>query len=478
MLFPVIHILTVSFGLIIGEDNATSIYNVAIWMPTIISVILALFVFLMINKISGKSKPALLGTIILVSLPFISRWLMQFTRTTMAIAFLTVLGYLLIKTDQDKITPSLNILIITLIFTIILAHPVVSFFGVLSLIFIFIYEIVRTSLGSKLDKIVEGTPTAKKFDMLVWLSIIILVTYWMYNAYMLNPFIKTAQSFYSSFQTFFKDSIISEILYNRAEGSYSVASTEYKIFGLLRVVLFITASLIGLLLLSFDKKFKSIVIPLSVFAFIFWAVNYGMSLSSTTFYRTAVYSSLWLIIPAGYFIHKINEKQLNKFRKTLIFALLITFIIIPAPFFTGEVVLPSDWLYSPHPIKQIDYEHGEAQRFLEHYHTDVPLWINKYTDKTSLIWSDGTYSYAAILGYGERKATYSNVVLTKDGISVNRLKTLNVNYVEINDLMRRALIIPYGIPPFYPYYTYNELEINSHSYKIYDSGDANVYKIS
>ncbi|MCZ7403902.1 MAG: hypothetical protein O8C67_03095, partial [Candidatus Methanoperedens sp.] len=57
-LFPVIHILTVSFCLIIGEDNATSIYNVAIWMPTIISVILALFVFLMINKISGKSKPA------------------------------------------------------------------------------------------------------------------------------------------------------------------------------------------------------------------------------------------------------------------------------------------------------------------------------------------------------------------------------------------------------------------------------------
>lgn len=128
-LFPVIHILTVSLGLIIGENNATSIYNVAIWMPTIISIILALFTFLIINKITGKSKPALLGAIILVSLPFISRWLMQFTRTTAALAFLIILGYLLIKTDRDKITSSLNILIIILILTVILAHPVVSFFA-------------------------------------------------------------------------------------------------------------------------------------------------------------------------------------------------------------------------------------------------------------------------------------------------------------------------------------------------------------
>lgn len=245
--------------------------------------------------------------------------------------------------------------------------------------------------------------------------------------------------------------------------------------------MFISISLIGTLFLSFDKKFKSIIIPLSIFAAAYMGINFTMVGAATTYYRTAVYSSLWFIIVTGYFIYKINKNlssKLRKFRKTLISVLLIAILIIPAPFFTGEVILPSDWLYSPHPSKCIDYEYGECQRFTEHYHRDTPIWLNKYTNDDSLTWSDGTHTCPFIRGYGNRDATYTGTGVSKSGmtgIDMNRLKSINVDYVVVNDLMRKVLMVPYG--GFYPHYDYDQLDTSFNSSIIYDSGDANVYKI-
>lgn len=476
-LFPILHIFTVTLGYVIGEDSVINLYNVAVWIPTLATIVSMLFIYLTIKKITEDDESAFLASIIWISLPFVSRWMIQFTRTTIAIPFLIILGYLLVKTYQDKTTLPLSLLMIVAILTIVLAHPVVSLFGVLSLIFICIYEIIRMSVGSMVGKTIDSAPySAKRIDTFVLLSLTTLIAYWTYNAYMLNPLVNTMNQFVQSFQTFFTNSILGEIITGSTESSLALASTELKIFGLGRTILFIFISLIGTLFLLSDKKFKSIVIPLSVFAAVYMVINYGMSLSATTYYRAAVYSSLWFAIALGYFIYKINNK--SKFWKMIVYIPLVAILILPAPFFTGEVVLPSDWLYSPQPSKCIDYERGECQRFTEHYHRDVAIWINIYTEDNSLIWSDGTHSYAFIVGYGNRSASYTGSGVSKPemgGIDIDKLKSLNIDYVVVNDLMRKVLIVPYA--GFYPHYDYGQLDTSFNSNRIYDSGDANMYKV-
>lgn len=162
--------------------------------------------------------------------------MIQFTRATVAIPFLIILGYLLVKSYQDKTTSSLSLLMIIAILTVILAHPVVSSFGVLSLIFIFIYEMVRMSSGSKVGKTIDSTSSAKRIDTFVVLSLTFLIAYWIYNAYMLDPLVHTLDQFADSFQKFFTNSIVAGIITGSAEGSYALASTELKIFGLTSVV--------------------------------------------------------------------------------------------------------------------------------------------------------------------------------------------------------------------------------------------------
>lgn len=476
-MFPILHIFTVTLGYVIGEDSVINLYNVAVWIPTLATIVSILFIYLTIKKITEDDKSAFLASIIWISLPFVSRWMIQFTRTTIAIPFLIILGYLLVKTYQDKTTLPLSLLMIVAILTVILAHPVVAFFGVLSLIFICIYEIIRTSVGSMVGKIIDSAKyNTKRIDTFVLVSLTTLIAYWTYNAYMLNPLVNTMSQFIQSFQTFFLNSILGEIITGSAKNSLALAGAELKIFGLGRTVLFIFISLIGTLFLSSDKKFKSIVIPLSIFAAVYMVLNYGMSLSATTYYRAAVYSSLWFIIAVGYFIYKINNK--NKFWKTVVYIPLIAILILPAPFFTGEVVLPSDWLYNPQPSKCIDYERGECQRFTEHYHRDVAIWINRCTKDNSLIWSDGTHSYAFIVGYGNRSASYTGSGVSKPvmrGIDIDKLKSLNIDYVVVNDLMRKVLIVPYG--GCYSHYDYGQLDTSFNSNIVYDSGDANIYKI-
>lgn len=490
--FPVIHILTVSIGTVIGMANIEDIYYIAIYIPTIAAILSTLFIYLSVNKITGNNKYALFASIIWISLPFVSRWMIQYTRTTIAIPFLIILIYLLVKTDETKMIQisSNTIIMILLISTVIIAHPVVSLFGTLSLLCIFIYEVVRISIGKMnnnrlINKFVDNTPSNKQINTLLLIPIVFLLAYWMYNARMMYPLLDTL----GSMKTFFTESTIRAIVTGETQNSVAIAPTEFKILGISRALLFFFISAVGVLFIAIDRRLKSIVVPLCIFAGTYILLNLAILPASTTCYRAAVYASIMFILATGYFINKIllnktrqgvlssvSRKRKNRKKLVVVIVLVaILVLVLPAPFFTGEVVLPSDWLYSPYPSNCIEYEKGEAQRFVEHYHIDVPIWINNYTDNSSLIGLDGANEIGFMLGYGDRRGVYHGDIFPQNGTDLDKLELSGINYMVVDDLMRKVILIPYGA--IYYDYNFKALDTSSKSYRIYDSGDANIYKI-
>lgn len=471
--FPLLYLLIALIGTIIGY-NALNICDLVIWIPSLFTIITTIFIYIAIKKYLSNTITAFLGSLLWISLPFVSRWGIQFTRTGMALLFLSISCYLIIKAYQEIRSVSLTILMLVVTIAMISSHPVVSLFFVLSLICAFIYDNVRVSFRLNL---VDYSPPLSNLNKYFYISIIFLITYYIYCTGVLYPATSTINQFYLSMKSFFVYSILGEMLKGSAEGSYAVASTTEKLFGIIRVIIFLMITAMGLAYLILDKKFKSIIIPLSIWGIIYVFINFAMSFSSTIYYRAIVFSSFWLIIPAAYWINRfISDK--NDIRK-YICIILLCIVILPSPFFTGEVVLPSDWIYSKDPSKAINYYEGEVQRFTEHYHRDVPIWLSKFTPKDSLIWSDGEYSVEFINGYGERNATFKMAGIydtMNNTIYISNLEKLGVNYVFINALMRKVTIVPYG--GFYPNINYSILDKSKNSCKIYDSSDANVYKIS
>ena len=481
--YPMIHILTSSTGLIVGMQDIQNIYDVVIWVPPVIGVLSSLFIFISVRKMTDEVT-GLLTAIIWISLPFVSRWLIQFTRTTIAILFLLFLGFLLVTKHRKGMSTGIYVAILIVTVALTLSHPVVSFFALLSLVFILLYQ-VMPSLNYVTKYFNIYLPKKEQIPVLLIVFVCIVLMFdWIYVGHTFHPFMDVLHE-YSNNLGDIGTSIFGQVVTNQAQSSFSVASSGLKLFGLFRVSLFILISSLGLLFLLQNKQSDierhtniGIIVPLVIFGFLFMIGNLTLGVSSTSSYRTVVYASAWLILTTGYFVYRtLRYQDCNIIKKAL--ALSVLFIlIVPAPFFTGEVVLPSDWIYSPDPIAAIDYEHGENQRFLEYYHFTVPFWVEKYTDVNAIFWADGTHCYAAIRGYGEREATFSAIPIGPEKINIEGFEKIGVNYVFVNDLMRRSLLIPYGVPSYYPRYNFNPLEENSKSAKIYDSSNAGIYKIS
>lgn len=481
--YPMVHILASSTGLLVGMQDVQNIYDVVIWIPPAIGVLSSLFIFIVVRKMTDEVT-GLLTAIIWISLPFVSRWLIQFTRTTMAIPFLLLLGFLLVKKHSKGMSVGIYIVILITTVALILSHPVVSFFALLSLIFTLLFQMIPSlNRITKYFNILLPRKEQIPF-LLVTFACIFLIFDWIYVGHTFHPFTDVLHE-YSSNLGDLESSIFGEVVTNQAQSSFSAASGGFKLFGLFRVSLFTLISALGLLFLLQNKQSGTgkhtnmgIIVPLVIFGFLFMIGNLTLGVASTSSYRTVVYASAWLILATGYFVYKtLRNQDCNKVKKAL--ALLVLFIlIVPAPFFTGEVVLPSDWIYKPDPVTAIDYEHGENQRFLDYYHFVVPFWIEKYTNADAVIWADGTHCSAAIRGYGERQATYSAIPLRPEGINVGGVERIGANYVFVNGLMRRSLQIPYGIPPTYPRYNFDSLEVDPRSAKIYCLRDADLYKIA
>lgn len=483
--FPTIHIFSSIIGILIGSQCVQDIYSTVIWVPPIIGMVSSLFIYITVKRIANETT-GLLASITWISLPFVSRWLIQFTRTSIAILFLLILGYCLILNYKKGINMGIFIVLLLTIVALVLSHPIVSFFAILSLIFALSFQMVIPSLCHSILKqdLDIYLPKEKLVSSIIVLfACIFIISYWMYIGFAFHPVINVIHEYIKNL-TVLESSIFGQIITNKAQSSFLVASSELRLFGLLRVGLFVLASLIGLLFLLLDGQIKNrigeiewVIAPLAIFGLFFLTINLTLGVASTTSYRTAVYASTWLILAYGYFINKStwlnnNEKLWRKIKSAILIIL-----IIPAPFYTGEVVLPSDWLYRTDPTSSIDYQSGENQRFLEYYHFSMPYWINKYTNEQSLFWADGTHSHSAIRGYGNREATFSAMPIKPDGIDIDGLRQIDVNYVHINALMRKSLLIPYGVPPFYPEYNFCSLDQDPRSIKIYDSKEANLYKI-
>lgn len=484
--FPMIHVFSSIMGMIVGMQDVQNIYNVIIWVPLIIGVLSSLVIYIIVKKLTNEVT-GLLTAIIWISLPFVSRWLIQFTRTTMAILFLLLLGLLLASKYRRKMGAEFYIVVLITTMALIVSHPVVSFFALLSLVFTLLVIQTMPLLNRQIITEYLGFNLPRKGDislLLVLFSCILLISYWIYIGYAFDPFINVFHEYTAKLGNF-SGSIFGKIVTNQAESSFSATSNELKLFGLFRVVLFVVTSILGLLFLLQNKQpetEKHIVVGIiesfAIFGLLFLAGNLVLGVASTSSYRTVVYSSAWLILTSGYFVYKyIGDPDCNNIKKAMV-SLTIIIFILPAPIFTGEVVLPSDWIYSSDPTSVIDYDHGENQRFLEYYHFTVPLWIEQYTDVQDLFWSDGTHSQSAIVGYGQRQAIYSAIPIRPDGIDIGGFEKLGVNYVFVNELMRRSLLIPYGNPSSYPRYNFNSLEEDPRSAKIYDSKGANLYKIN
>ncbi|WP_128859932.1 glycosyltransferase family 39 protein [Methanocella paludicola] len=478
--YPIIHLYTAFIGLITGYGDVLKIYYIAIWVPTLLSLITTIFIYTIIKKITNDDKSALITSMIWISLAFVSRWMIQFTRTTIGVSVLIIFGYLIIKLYQSNKSVSISILLYIFALVLLFSHPVVSLFGVLSLITIVIYELIRSHVPIKYSKIIDNSPISNKnFTFFAAILTICLVVIWIYYTFLLYPFIHIIHQFYTSYNNLFTDSIIGAIATGSAPStSYSIASTELRYFGLLRVAFFILMSIIGFTVIIREKKFISVILPLSAFALLFFIINYSGGVGSTTFYRTLVYSSLWLIIATGYLLNKFFKIISNKHIKLIAVLLILIVIILPAPFFTGEVVLPSNWLYSNNPEDVIAYSQGQTPRFIEHYNIDVSVWVNKYTNDNSLIWTEGTHTIGFIAGYGDRDATLMQTEISNTepiGINVSKLEIYNVNYAVVTDLMRKFMEFPYG--GYYTNYDFTQLDTRSLSYQIYDSGRVATYYI-
>jgi hypothetical protein len=481
--FPILHIFSNILSVFVGMQEIQSVYNVVIWIPPLIGILSSLFIFITVRKITNEVT-GLLTAVIWISLPFVSRWLIQFTRTTIAILFLLFLGFLLVTKHREGMSAGIYVTILIVTVALTLSHPVVSFFVLLSLVFTLLFQMMPPlNYTAKYFNIHLPRKEQVPFLLIVFVCIFLMFD-WIYVGHAFHPFMDVLHE-YSNNLGDFGSSIFGKVVTNQAQSSFSAASSGFKLFGLFRVSLFILMSALGLLLLLQTKQFSTkkhiyigIIVSLVIFGFLFMIGNLTLGVASTSSYRTVVYASAWLILTTGYFIYKsLWTPDCNKIKKVL--ALSVLFILIaPAPFFTGEVVLPSDWIYSPDPVAAIDYEHGENQRFLEYYHFVVPLWIEKYTNADAVIWADGTHCSAAIRGYGERQATYSAIPLRPEGINVGGVERIGANYVFVNGLMRRSLQIPYGIPPTYPRYNFDSLEVDPRSAKIYCLRDADLYKIA
>lgn len=483
---PLIHIFSSVAGILVGRQDIQNIYSVVIWVPSLIGVISSLVIFITVKKVTNEVT-GLLTAIIWISLPFVSRWLIQFTRTTIAILFILLLGFLIVTKYKKMMGIEIYIVILVTTVALIMSHPVVSFFALLSLTFVLLFQMMTPVLNHLgiTEYLNINLPTKGQISpLLVMFTCILLISYWIYMGYIFYPFIDVFHEYTANLQNL-GGSIFGQVVTNQAQSSFSATSNGFKLFGLSRVALFVLTAALGLLFLLQNKNPKTerhfnkgIVGSLAIFGLLFMVGNLIMGVASTSSYRTVVYASAWLILTLGYFVYKtVGNPDCSKITKMATsFALVV--LIVPAPFFLGEVVLPSDWIYSPDPIAVIDYQHGENQRFLEYYHFTVPFWIEKYTDVRDVFWADGTHCYSAIKGYGERQATFSAIPIRPEGIDIEGFGKIGANYVFVNNLMRRSLLIPYGLPASYPGYNFDPLEVNPKSTKIYDSRDANLYKIN
>jgi len=507
-LYPIIHILTVMIGAVVGIDDISNVHEVAIWIPSIVTLLSIVFIYLTTKNVLDSPKIGFYASIVWISLPFVSRWMMQYTRTTVAIPFLIMLGFLFTRLTLSKRRFSNFALILIVFVGINLAHPVVALFLMLSLVFLLICTrlniittrviwlssikrkftcFIRNSLTignemvGKSSKEVDNSFNCRDYNISVTILalFIIFAFFWVYTGHLIPTLVSVYEQFAHSFEIFFQKSIVSDLVSNKAAVSYAVATPELKVFGLSRVGIYILLSSFGLLFLLFSNlKRKIYLLSLGLFGLLFMVINFTMGISSTTSYRTAVYSSIWMILTFAFCIQylHIHTSKVKIFKGFMI--LISVILILPAPFFCGEVVLPSDWMYSSDPSISIDYSHGEVQRFLNHYHFDLPQWIGANCPEDVLIWADGTHGYSAVLGYARRPTMYSSFPLDPDGINVNSLQQIGINYVFVTDLMRKVLLVPYGIPPYYPNYSFDALDSDINSSKVCSSGDADLYLIA
>jgi hypothetical protein len=470
--FPLIHIIGASLGLITGL-NDVNVYIVATYLPTVFSIISALFIYLLVNRLFHDSRYSLLMSMVWISLPFVSRWMIQTTRTTAAIPLLIMIFYLIIIRVRNVYFVPITITVLIIITANTITHPIASAFVVLALVFIVIYQAAFKNRRSMPFNSIQTTQNTS-YLLLAVISVIILLGYWIYYTTMHYAVLGVIESIIYSFTNFLTKSTVGELALGTAGSSYSIAPLWSKLLGMGRVLVFVITAFIGIIFLIRKYGVKTITIPLSIYGVFFMGLVLGIYPSSTTSYRAALYSSALLIIPMGYFCYRL-------FRGTLwqraVTSLILVILILPAPFYTGEVVLLSDWLYHSQPLAYVDYERGEVQRFTEHYHIDVPLWIRKYTPADSLIWADPTYSYHFMVGYSNRKTLGNANVMPAEGVDIPGLQREGYNFVLLNDQVRRTLMWPYGIPPYYLSYNFQALDTSTSSYRVYDSGDAQVYWI-